>query len=77
MKTPRVITVRLKTLEGMSSKNPGKAFAVEDYPYLWRPTQIMFMCVAENLPGSQEPQGCIGLLANDYSSGLAWDFRSS
>lgn len=50
MKTPRVITVKLKTLEEMSSKNPGKAFSVEDYPYLWRPTQIMFMCVAENLP---------------------------
>lgn len=52
MKKPRVITVRLTTLEGMSSKNTGKALAAEDYlyPFLWSPTQIMFMSIGENLP---------------------------
>lgn len=52
MKKPRVITVRLTTLEeGISSKNTGKALAPEDYlyPYFWRPTQIMFMGIGESL----------------------------
>lgn len=35
--------------------------------------QIIVMFEAEDLPGSQESQGYIGSLANDYSSGLAWD----
>lgn len=36
MKTKGFITARQKTLETMSFKNTGKAFAVEDYlyPYL-------------------------------------------
>lgn len=63
----------------MSSKNTGKAFAIEDclYPYLWWPTQIIVVFAEENLPWNQESRGYIGLLANDHSSVRAWDLGSS